>query len=423
MNDEFLHALRRDPPPEFARELKRRLQGQPDSRSNRFWIVRTMLAALLIGGFAMAAALLLRGGDEPAREDPPVARSAPNSPKPALQPAVTAQPERQVTRNDSPAAQPQAPVQAQEAKDIPLALVTTSLTRPLAEALAETLGRYYGLARPRVMTMDDYEAFRALCANADFVMASRRIDDVELANCRKWGIDVVEWKLGYQAVVLTAGPSADPVTLTPREVFRALARRIPDASDPTRLIDNPNSTWHDVDPRFDFLSIDVLARASATTRATFVRLIMEAGCDTYPWIRALRGSDRPRYEDTCHQLRSDGRYREVDLSHTLMTQKLWAEPNWLVVLDYSDYAPHRHDLLGTKLDGPAPTLATLTDGTYPAARPVYVYGQRRQLDANTGARMLALSLNNMYDFAWHSLPGLVPLDEVERRQQKEEHRK
>jgi phosphate transport system substrate-binding protein len=420
MNDEFLHALRRDPPPEFARELKRRLQRQSESRSSRFWTVRTMLAVLVIGGFAMAAALMLRGGDEPTREDPPEAQSAPSSPQPVLRPAVAAQPERQVTRNDSPAAQPQA---QEEAKDIPLALVTTSLTRPLAEALAEMLGRFYRLARPRVMTMDDYEAFRALCTNADFVMASRRIDDVELANCRKWGIDVVEWKLGYQAVVLTAGPSADPVTLTPREVFLALARRIPDASDPTRLIDNPNSTWHDVDPRFDFLSIDVLARASATTRATFVRLIMEAGCDTYPWIRALRGSDRPRYEDTCHQLRSDGRYREVELSHTLMTQKLWAEPNWLVVLDYSDYAPHRHDLLSTKLDGPAPTLATLTDGTYPAARPVYVYGQRRQLDANTGARMLALSLNNMYDFAWQSLPGLVPLDEVERRQQKEQHRK
>jgi phosphate transport system substrate-binding protein len=422
MNDEFLHALRRDPSPEFARELKRRLQGQSYSRSSRFWTVRTMLAALLIGGFAVAAALMLRGVDEPTSENAPVARRASNSPRPVLQPAVTAQPEREAARNDSPAAQPQA--QVPEAKDIPLALVTTSLTRPLAEALAVSLGKYYVLAQPRIMTMDDYEAFRALCANADFVMASRRIGDVELANCRKWGIDVVEWKLGYQAVVLTAGPSADPVTVTPREVFLALARRIPDPSDPLRLIDNPNSTWHDVDPRFDFLSIDVLARASATTRATFVRLVMEAGCDTHPWIRALRGSDRPRYEGICHQLRSDGRYREVELSHTLLTQKLWAEPNWLVVLDYSDYAPHRHELSGTKLDGPAPTLATLTDGTYPAARPVYVYGQRRQLDANTGARMLALSLNNLYDSPWpQPLPGLVPLDEVERRQQKERHRK
>ncbi len=351
-----------------------------------------------------------------------MAQSAPNSPQLRLSPQSLRSPSGRSLATTVRQSQPQA--QEPEAKDIPLALVTTSLTRPLAEALAVGLGRYYRLAQPRVMTMDDYEAFRALCANADFVMASRRIDDVELANCRKWGIDVVEWKLGYQAVVLTAGPSADPVTVTPRDVFLALARRIPDPSDPSRLIDNPNVTWHDVDPRFGFLNIDVLARASATTRATFVRLVMEAGCDTYPWIRALRGSDRPRYEDICHQLRSDGRYREVELSHTLVTQKLWAEPNWLVVLDYSDYAPHRHDLLGTKLEGPAPTLATLTDGTYPAARPVYVYGQRRQLDANTGARMLAHELEQSVRL-WVAAPanGLVPLDEVERRQQKEEHRK
>ncbi|MGQ0561129.1 MAG: hypothetical protein ACT443_04550, partial [Gemmatimonadota bacterium] len=197
MNDEFLHALRRDPPPEFARELKRRLRRQSESRSNRFWTVRTLLAVLLVGGFAMAAALLLRGGDEPAREDQPVAQSAPISPQRAPQATVTPQPERQVPRNDSPAGQPQAQQQEPEAKDIPLALITTPLTRPPAEALAARLGRHYALAQPRVMTMDDSEAFRALCANADFVMASRRIDDVELANCRKWGIDVVEWKLGY----------------------------------------------------------------------------------------------------------------------------------------------------------------------------------------------------------------------------------
>lgn len=420
MNDEFLHALRRDPRPEFARELKRRLQRQSAQLNVRSPVVRALLAMLLIGGVAVAATWLLRGRDEPAPEDRRTVQSASNSPQRTAQPTVTPQPERQFMRNDSPAAQPQP--QEAEAKDIPVALVTSALARPIAEGLAEGLSRYQGFARPRVTTMDDDEAFRALCANVDFVMVSRRIADAERARCRKWWIDVVEWKLGYQAVVLTAGPSADPVTLTPRDVFLALARRIPDPTDPTRLIDNPNGTWHDVDPRFGFLNIDVLARASATTRTTFVRLVMEAGCDTYPWIRALRGIERARYEDICHQLRSDGRYREVELSRTLLMQKLWAEPNWLVVLDYQDYAPHRHDLLGTKLEGPAPTLATLTDGTYAAARPVYVYGQRRQLDASTGARMLAHTLDNSHVFG-PPLYGLVPLDEVERRQQKEEHRK
>ena len=84
MNDEFLHALRRDPRPEFARELKRRLQRQPAPRSNRSWTVRTLLAALLIGGVAMAAALLLRDGDEQPSDNAPIAQlAAPKMPTPA----------------------------------------------------------------------------------------------------------------------------------------------------------------------------------------------------------------------------------------------------------------------------------------------------------------------------------------------------
>ena len=75
MNDEFLHALRRDPPPEFARALKRRLQRLPARRSVWSSVVRTMLAMVLIGGVAMAAALLLRGRDELKREAPPIVQA------------------------------------------------------------------------------------------------------------------------------------------------------------------------------------------------------------------------------------------------------------------------------------------------------------------------------------------------------------
>jgi phosphate transport system substrate-binding protein len=416
MNDEFLHALRRDPPPEFARELQRRLQHQSAQGSTRLRTVRTLLAVFLIGGVAMAAALLLRDQDEPSRVETPIVQAtAPQTPARETQPVVTPRPDRQVPGIS--ASQPQAP--ESEAEDIPLALVTSVLARPLAEALVESASRYVrNVARARVMTMDEEQAFSALCANADFVMASRRIFDAELTRCRKWGIDVVEWKLGYQAVVLTAGPAADPTALTPREVFLALAKRIPDPAEPSRLIDNPNTTWHDVDARFDSRTIDVVAPSDATTRALFVQLVMEQGCETYPWIRTLRGSDRPRYYDICHQLRGDGRYREVELSNTLITQRLWAEPNWLVVLGYSYYTMHRTELLGTMLEGPAPTLATLTDGTYPAARPVYVYAQREHLDWNPAARSLANHLSDesaMGPHGYLSPYGLVPLVEVPSR--------
>jgi phosphate transport system substrate-binding protein len=225
-------------------------------------------------------------------------------------------------------------------------------------------------------------------------MVSRRISDAELTQCRNWGIDVAEWMLGHQAVVLTAGPAAVPAALTPREVFLALARRIPDPAQPSQLIDNPNATWHDVDARFDYRSIDILVPSDATTRAAFQQLILEPGCETYPWIQRLAQTDRPRYYDICHQLRSDGHYREVDLTSTFITQRLWAEPDSLVVFRYSYYAEHRAELLDTMLAGPPATITTLTDGTYPAARPVYVYARRNELTQNSGARMLAYQLTN-----------------------------
>ena len=422
MNDEFLHALRRDPPPELVRELKRRLQSIPARQSLRLSWVRAIFALLAIGGVPIAAALLLANRNEPFHLDAAVAQQvAPTAPVPKTQPATTAPSDRQLPRATSSPS-----LAVADNKDIPIMLVTSSLARPLAEGLAEQVSKYGGGgARPRVMTMQDDESFRALCANTDFAMTSRHISDAERALCQKWGIDVVEWKLGYQAVVLAAAPTTELVALQPREVFLALARRIPDPAERSQLIDNPNVTWRDVDARFDSRSIDVLMPPDATTRAAFLQLVMEAGCETYPWIRKLRGLDWPRYIDICHQLRGDGRIREVTLSNTLVTQQLWAQPNWLVVIDYSYFAGYRTELR-TMLEGPAPTLATLTDGTYAAARPVYVYAQRSHLYWPSAARALGSELTSPYTVGPQgSLTrlGLIPLDDLERHKQREEHAK
>lgn len=419
MNDEFLHALRRDPPPAFARELKQRLERQSGQRRTRSTIMRAVLGLFLVGGVAMAAALLLRDRHEqPIQREAVTEPAAPNAGPPAAQAERISLPGPQVSSDGSAQSQPQASPSAQS--DYPVAFVTTALTRPLAQVLAESVRMYGAFAQARVMEMDDDEAFRALCSNADFVMVSRRISENEFAQCRKWGSDLSEWLLGYQAVVLTAGPAAVPAALTPREVFLALARRIPDPAEPSRLIDNPNATWHDIDARLDYRNIDVLIPSDATTRAAFQYLILEPGCDTYPWIRKLRQADRPLYYDICHQLRGDGHYREVDLTSTFITQRLWAEPDWLVVFRYSYYAEHRAELLDTMLEGPPAALATLVDGTYPAARPVYVYARRSQLNQNPGARILAYQLTSPSAVGPQGFllrQGLVPRDGIVRPMQ------
>jgi ABC-type phosphate transport system substrate-binding protein len=405
MNDEFLHALRRDPPPAFARELKQRLHRLPAGRGARSVFGRALLAMFLIGGVAMAAVLLLRNRDEPPDEDAPITQAV--VPKPAAPEPPAArppQPERQLSKPAPAASAPQA---QEPAEDLRSTFATSALPRPIAQALVDN-ARSFGSAQPRVAVMDDAEALRALCGNAAFAMVSRRITEPEITWCWNRRIDVAEWMLGYQAVVLTAGPTAQPAALKPREIFLALARRIPDPVNPAQLIDNPNTSWHDVDSRFDFRSIDVLMPSDAITRALFVQLIMEPGCDTYSWIRALKQTDRKRYDDVCHQLRNDERLHEVELVSTTITQQLWAEPNWLVVLAFNYYEQNRTKLLGTMLDGPVPTLATLSDGTYSAARPVYVYAQRSRIFANSANRTVAWGLTDPYVIAGRH--GLVRVD-------------
>jgi phosphate transport system substrate-binding protein len=406
MNDEFLHALRRDPPPGFARELKRKLDRLPARRSGRSAFGPTLLAMFLIGGVAMAAAFLLRGRDEQSREAEPSARAVDPSPAPpGPKPASTLPPERPVAD-----AHPAASAPEPAAEDPRGTFATSGLARPLAQALVDR-------ARPsqlRVSVMEDAEALRALCTNAAFAMVSRRITEQELLWCQKNHVDIAEWMLGYQAVVITAGPTAQPAALKPREIFLALARRVPDPANPSQLIDNPNTTWRDVDSRFDYRSIDVLIPADAVTRALFVHLMMEPGCDSYRWIHALKQTNRQRYDDVCHQLRSDERLHEVELVSTTITQQLWAEPNWLVVLGYKDYDQNRTKLLGTMLEGPVPSLASLSDGTYPAARPVYVYAQRLRILTNAGNRSIAQALSD--DYTVGSRLGLVRLDESSSQQ-------
>jgi phosphate transport system substrate-binding protein len=430
MNDEFLVALRRDPPPRFASELKRRLDRQA-WRRKRASILRTLFGVVLIGGVAMAA-LLLRERPEQAVGAAPVTQTVARSPFAGpVQPAALSSIDSRITQDSVTPSQPEATESA--TGDIPVAVITSALPRPLAQALVGRLQKYGYFAQPRIAYMEEDEALRTLCGgNIDFVMVSRRISPEEHALCDKWGIAIMEWKLGYQAVVLAAGPKAKPLSLTPRDVFLALAERIPDPADPMRLIDNPNVTWHDVDPRFDEREINVVDSALS---AAFLQLIMEPGCETFPWIRSLKNTDRPRYNDICRGLRTDNRYRAFDLRFLQYRMQAERESSLVVALDYQTYAvkpeglaPTIRDALpATALDGPAPTLATMADGTYSAARPVYAYAQRSHLDWNRAARKLADDLTDQDAVGpdgYLVRLGLVPLDtrESQRPRVKEQPR-
>ncbi|HJY41300.1 MAG TPA: hypothetical protein VJ303_08690 [Steroidobacteraceae bacterium] len=184
MNDEFLHALRRDPPPRFANELKRRLDRQA-WRRKRASILRTLFGVVLIGGVAMAA-LLLREHPGQAVGAAPGTQTVARSPfAGAVKQPAPSSVESPIVRDSATPSQPEATKSA--TGDIPVAVITSPLPRPLMQALVSRLQKYGYFAQPRVAYMEEDEALRTLCGgNIDFVMVSRSIAREERALCDKW---------------------------------------------------------------------------------------------------------------------------------------------------------------------------------------------------------------------------------------------
>lgn len=474
MNDEFLYKLRRPPPPEFSRRLKHQLEQQAARRTRRFSVMRTLVTLVLLGGSALAGAYLAMNNRSGSDNDEPSEAMAATEQQPVRNPLQTTVPIRATgsveaaagvggddsTRGDnshadvqSSSTQSSTPANgahayagsilggsatgpsgsSKESAGPRLVVVTSSLAHSLAKTVADTFSRGMQVKPAPVVDIRTEEAaaaFRTLCPKGaaqriDVVVASRRITDAEREKCRRQGVpELLEFKIGYQVVVLTSGTTGVPIKLSARSIHLALAKQIPDPGQPATLIDNPNRSWDQIEASVVARPIEVLGPAPDTPlRRALEVIVLGAGCDTYPGIQALQESDPERYAEICHSVRADGLYQEVQQTATMVSQNLWADPHAIAVVDYIFYRAQRAQLAGSVLADVEPTDATLADGTYPLARPVYVYASadRARVDRVSLGSKLFWEFVERASTQWGYLlrAGLTPISEQDRKAQYE----
>jgi phosphate transport system substrate-binding protein len=201
-----------------------------------------------------------------------------------------------------------------------------------------------------------------------------------------------------------------PLRLTARAVFLALAKRVPNPEKPGELIDNPYTNWNQVDPALPNDRIKFLG-PYPEFGGLMPTLLLTAGCNTYPWIAALRDSDDTRYSDICQRLRTDSVYQARE--GAAMRYQLEDEPNDIGIYAGSASFPSLGaGLTVSPIDGIEPSTKTLASGAYPLARTLYLYLDKKRISA--GVDMLVLSL--LRDFTPHNATywGFVPLDHDEQ---------
>lgn len=303
-------------------------------------------------------------------------------------------------------------------------VVGSSTVFPFSKVVAERFGRKTNFKAPKIEPTGTGGGFKEFCkgvgvAFPDIANASRRIKESEFKDCDANGVKgIVEVLIGYDGIVLANSIKAKPMTLELKDIFLGLAKFVPSPDGKETLIENPYITWKDVNPALPATKIEVLGPPPTSgTRDAFVELAMEGGCKTFPWIKAMKGTDKNKYKALCHGIREDGAYVEAGENDNLIVRKLSENPLALGIFGFSFLDQNADKVHAAKIGGHSPTFESISDGSYIVSRPLYFYVKKAHVGVIPGIEEFLAEFTN--DRAWGeegylTEKGLIPLSDDER---------
>ncbi len=263
--------------------------------------------------------------------------------------------------------------------------VGSSTLYPFAAAVAEEVAKG-GVKAPKVEQNGSGAGIKMFCEGVgstfpDIANSSRRIKKSEFETCLKNGVkDIAEIQVGLDGIAFAEAQRGPGIALTPVDVYKALA---------ANPFGKPNTakTWKDVNPALPALPILVYGPPTTSgTRDALAELILTKGCDSDPAMKALKEKDSDAHKKVCTEVREDGAYVDSGEEDNLIVQKLAENPNAIGVFGFSFLEENMDKLKGITMGGIEPTYATISDFTYPGARPLYIYVKMAHLNSVPGLK-------------------------------------
>jgi phosphate transport system substrate-binding protein len=265
--------------------------------------------------------------------------------------------------------------------------VGSSTVLPFAKAVSESLARSNpDIKAPIIESTGTGAGMKLFCAGVgvqhpDVANASRRIKKAEYEDCAKNGVkDIVEIQVGLDGIAFAEAKGGPNIQLTTVDVYKALAKT-PFGKPQTA------KTWKDVNPSLPAEPILVYGPPSTSgTRDALKELILTKGCESDPAMKALKDTDKDKHDDVCTDVRDDGAYVDSGENDNLIVQKIESNPNAIGVFGFSFLEENMDKLKGIPMGGIAPTYASISDFSYPGARPLYIYVKAAHLSAIKGLK-------------------------------------
>lgn len=308
-----------------------------------------------------------------------------------------------------------------------VSIVGSTSVAPYAKAVGEKISKTKKIPMPLVQPTGTNGGIKLFCEglsaeSPDIVMASRYMKQKEREECLAHGItDIVELKIGYDAIILGQSKKAPLLEMSRKEVRKALFKWVPDPSG--TIVLNATKTWNNVNSTFPNTPITVYGPPSSSgSYDALVDMLSELECKEPPWIPAEGRTESPSdLTRKCHALREDGVYIQDRENDDGLVTRLDTSGQ-IAVFNYKLVTDHNKSVRAIPIDGVEPDLYSISNKVYPGTRPLLVYIKKASLDTKGLREFIAelMSENALGQKGYFTTLGLVPMASDEYALHREE---
>lgn len=295
-------------------------------------------------------------------------------------------------------------------------MVTGSSTvAPFTIAVAQRFADATRAPVPRIEQTGTVRGFNLFCQGMgsrypDVQNASRRINGLEFNLCVSKGVrEIIEIPIGHDGIVLAFRRDASAMNVTRTQFWLAVAKEVPQAG---KWVPNPYRSWKQVDPALPDWPIQVMGPPPTSgTRDSFTDLVLTAGCQAVPEMRAI--NDAAQRKAVCTTVRTDGRWIDAgEDDEKIVARILEAAPGAVQgAFGYSFLANHASVLAAATIEGIAATPEMIAAGRYPVSRPLFIYAKHRNMVSVPGLKaFIETYVAELGPDGPLARIGLVPLD-------------
>lgn len=264
----------------------------------------------------------------------------------------------------------------------------SSTVFPFATRVAENYSKKTGRKAPKIESLGTGGGIKLFCSGSgeafpDIAAASRPMKRSEYDACQSKGVkDIVEITIGFDGIVIATAKNGGNYNFKTQHLYLGLAANVLRYGS---YVKNPYKNWDDIAAGLPSNRILVYGPPpSSGTRDAFVELAIEAGARKYPANEALRASNEKTFKQKVDVLREDGAWVDAGENDNAIVGTLTKTPNSIGVFGYSFLGENADKIKGASINGVKPTEATISNGTYPLSRSMYIYVKKSMIGITPG---------------------------------------